>query len=253
MTFLFRDQENAHELLQQWRKENQDGFMLNCRTASSGMLHRTKCPHFGDEEWERDVKNDLGQKLKVCAMNIATLRDWANSNGIKTISICGDCRPKESIEHVVMEAIELEKNGYFDPKNVADTRSRIAREIACRQGQPAFRRELLKAYERRCAITRCVQVEVLDAAHITPYLGPETNHVQNGLLLRTDIHTLFDLGRMAIDTSDMTVVVHDLLHGSEYMKLSGSPLRVPSDKFLRPSKQALDQQREWAGLPSRST
>ncbi len=217
------------------------------------MLHRTKCPHFGDEAWERDEKNDLGQKLKVCALNIAELRDWAKSNGIESVFSCGDCRPKESSELVELEAAELEANGYFDPDAVDDTRSRTAREIACRQGQPVFRRKLLKAYEGRCAITGCVQVEVLDAAHITPYLGPETNNVQNGLLLRTDIHTLFDLGLMAIDTGDMTVVIHHLLHGSEYMSLSGSPLRVPAAKSLRPSKQALDRQREMAGLTSRST
>lgn len=89
-----------------------------------------KCPHFGDEAWERDETNDLGQKLKACALSIAVLHDWANSNGIETISTCGDCRPRESSDLVEQEAVELEKNGYFDPKAIDDTRSRSAREIA---------------------------------------------------------------------------------------------------------------------------
>ena len=48
-------------------------------------------------------------------------------------------------------------------------------------------------YEGKCAVTGCDVPDVLQAAHIFPYMGPETNHPSNGLL-RADIHTLFDLG-----------------------------------------------------------
>ena len=42
-------------------------------------------------------------------------------------------------------------------------------------------------------MTGCDVVQALDAAHISPYLGDQSNHVTNGVLLRADIHTLFDL------------------------------------------------------------
>jgi predicted restriction endonuclease len=62
------------------------------------------------------------------------------------------------------------------------------------QGQPAFWDALLQAYERQCAITGCTVLQILEAAHIMPYMGKPTNRVDNGLLLRSDLHTLFDLG-----------------------------------------------------------
>ncbi|WP_169719739.1 HNH endonuclease, partial [Novosphingobium acidiphilum] len=56
----------------------------------------------------------------------------------------------------------------------------------------------MKAYDGKCAVTSCAIEPLLEAAHIHPYLGPKTNHVTNGMLLRADIHTLFDLGLLAI-------------------------------------------------------
>lgn len=50
-------------------------------------------------------------------------------------------------------------------------------------------------------------VETLEAAHIVPYQGPGTNHSLNGLLLRADLHTLFDLGLLAIAAETLTILV----------------------------------------------
>lgn len=78
----------------------------------------------------------------------------------------------------------------FDASNTRDARDRINRSIAIRRGQPALRSKLMEAYEGKCAVTACSVVDLLEAAHIRPYRGPHTNHIQNGLLLRADIHTL---------------------------------------------------------------
>ena len=99
----------------------------------------------------------------------------------------------------------------FDPDSVKDERERAIRAIRLRRGQPAFRATLLEAYGRRCAITGCSVEDVLEAAHITPYLGSLTNHVSNGLLLPTDIHTLFDCGLLAIEPRTRTVVIAEAL------------------------------------------
>jgi hypothetical protein len=125
----------------------------------------------------------------------------------------------------------------FDPNELDDARRRVAREIAIRQGQPAFRARLVANY-RRCVVTGSNQVEVLEAAHIVPYSGPGSNHISNGLLLRADIHTLFDLGLLTIDESNMTVRLSARLAGSEYETLQGRPLWLQDVKHT-PSKEAL--------------
>ena len=84
---------------------------------------------------------------------------------------------------------EVDDDG-FDPSNIEDARKRISRMIAQRRGQSAFRNNLFDAYGGRCAITGCEVPDVLEAAHIFPYRGEDTNKVVNGLLLRADVHTL---------------------------------------------------------------
>ena len=129
----------------------------------------------------------------------------------------------------------------FDPDSIDDQRGRSIRAIRVRRGQADFRAALLEAYGRRCAITSCAVEDVLEAAHITPYLGPLTNHVSNGLLLRTDLHTLFDCGLLAIKPETRTVVVADTLKASSYAKLDGKLLRPPKEEAKSPSKRNLEK------------
>jgi hypothetical protein len=146
------------------------------------------------------------------------------------------------------QADDVEQKDSFNPKNLSDGRKRILREIVNRQGQPAFRNRILDAYGRRCAITDSNVIETLEAAHISPYRGTETNHISNGILLRADVHTLFDLGFIAVDTSDYTVLVADRLKDSQYGRFSGKQVQLPSNGRARPSKQAFDRHRKEAGL-----
>lgn len=132
-------------------------------------------------------------------------------------------------------------DGEFDPTNVADGRSQTLALVRLRQGQPKFRRDLIKAYGGRCAITGCAFLPLLEAAHIHPYMGKETNHVTNGLLLRADVHTLFDLGLMAIKP-DGTLDVCSSLDGTEYATLKVQV--VPETVSKRPSADALAWHRE---------
>lgn len=131
----------------------------------------------------------------------------------------------------------------FDPLNLKDARKKVSHMIAQRQGQRAFRDVLLTAYGRKCAITGCSVPDVLEAAHIYPYRGPETNDVTNGLLLRADVHTLFDRGLVAIDVKNMTVLVAPFLQDSEYGTIHGQELRLPQNVAQRPSLEALKMHR----------
>jgi len=129
----------------------------------------------------------------------------------------------------------------FDPANIEDARERVFAAILRRQGQQAFRRRLLRAYRNRCAITGTQTSWVLEAAHITPYRGAQTNALSNGLILRADIHTLFDLGLISIDPNTLTVTVSSLLAGTEYAQLEGNRLARPARRSARPSNAALQE------------
>jgi hypothetical protein len=139
--------------------------------------------------------------------------------------------------------VELEDQSGFDPTGIKDARARILAAIVRRQGQPAFRRNLLVAYNRRCAITGCSVESVLEAAHIVPYKGEITNHVGNGLLLRADFHTLFDLRLIAIHEVSMRLLVSPKLNGTGYENFRGKKVRIPNAERSQPSRDALEQHR----------
>lgn len=129
----------------------------------------------------------------------------------------------------------------FDPDSVSDERERAVRAIRMRRGQAAFRAALMTAYGRRCAISGCAVEAVLEAAHIHPYAGRLTNHVSNGLLLRADIHILFDCGLIGIEPASRTVTVASMLNGSNYAKLAGRKLRPAEDPLSGASKRSLER------------
>ncbi|MGG5889443.1 HNH endonuclease [Falsiroseomonas sp. HC035] len=135
----------------------------------------------------------------------------------------------------------------FDPKNARDARKRVLRAIKARRGQPQFRKKLIDVYQGRCAVTGCDVVDILEAAHITPYLGPQTNHVTNGLLLRTDLHTLFDAGLIAVEPKTKEVLVAATIKDPVYRALHGRLLRKTKTEASAPSEKALKQHRADCG------
>jgi putative restriction endonuclease len=115
--------------------------------------------------------------------------------------------------------------------------------VAPRLGQGAFRIVVTDAYERRCAITGEKVLPVLQAAHIRPLAQDGPSRVQNGLLLRSDLHTLFDRGYMTVG-SNLRLEVSRRLHedfdnGRDYYALSGNPLRMPPRADSRPASEFL--------------
>jgi len=137
----------------------------------------------------------------------------------------------------------LEKAGEFDPSDDRDARRRIQAAIVRRYGSQRFRDALLEAYEGRCAVTGCNLPAALEAAHIKPYNGQKTDYVTNGLLLRGDIHTLFDLNFLGIEPDSLKITLAPRVDDSSYKKYNGRVIHTPSDETLRPNPQAL--QRKW--------
>jgi putative restriction endonuclease len=125
-----------------------------------------------------------------------------------------------------------------DPQFAA--KRRVWMQLVQRQGQGAFRKGILSAYGGRCCISGAHSQWVLDAAHIVPYNGPLTNDIGNGLLLRTDLHALFDLSLLGIEPETLTVRVHSLVDEPEYRRFEGKKINLPSAEDHHPSKASLE-------------
>lgn len=145
-------------------------------------------------------------------------------------------------------AEEEARGGQFRVKDDAEARERVLASIAARRGQPEFRRKLLAAYGGKCAISGCDFGDALEACHIVPHSGRDSNRVVNGLLLRGDLHTLFDRGWIGVDPESFQIIVHPELMSSHYAELSGRRIRVPRRTALRPAHEALRMQCHRAGL-----
>ncbi|HEY3443602.1 MAG TPA: HNH endonuclease [Paludibaculum sp.] len=147
---------------------------------------------------------------------------------------------------LIADAEKADDEGLFDPTSVQDGREKVVRSVTLRRGQPEFRSTLLEAYGGRCAISGCDCVDALEAAHIVGYRGQDTNHIQNGLLLRSDLHILFDLGKIGVDPITLTVVVDKSISNTVYGEWHGKPLRQPQNRSQRPNKVALEKHlRGW--------
>jgi hypothetical protein len=140
---------------------------------------------------------------------------------------------QKSVDEIAREIPE------FDPTGISDGRKKALRSVAIRQGQAKFREKLLDAYGSKCAITGGGVTSTLQAAHIFPYRGTQTNTVQNGILLRADVHNLFDLGQIQIDANTLKITVSDDLLKTPYAKLHGRKIRIPEQASQRPSTAAL--------------
>ncbi|NIZ11107.1 HNH endonuclease [Pseudooceanicola sp. HF7] len=136
---------------------------------------------------------------------------------------------------------ELSDDVKFYPDTLKDAREKTLREIAQRRGQKKFRQALLKAYDGACAISQTRVEAVLEAAHITPYLGEYTNHITNGLLLRADLHTLFDLHLIRINPTSVKVEISSTLYGTQYWNYHNRSLSLPLKATDHPSYLALEQ------------
>nr|WP_232489802.1 HNH endonuclease [Pectobacterium parmentieri] len=130
------------------------------------------------------------------------------------------------------------------PEDEGDFRLKALREVIIREGQPVFRRKLIEAYEGKCAVTGCSIQVLLEAAHITPYAGAWHTRAQHGLLLKTDIHTLFDRGLLWIDI-ELKIRISEQLAGTEYAELDGRYLRLPKDKQNWPLTTHLINHRQY--------
>ncbi|MBD2522034.1 HNH endonuclease [Nostoc sp. FACHB-133] len=249
---------------------------INFHFGASGRRFNSKASDFLNSEWEKhsliqqrqrrgvrlvDIFFDKGEAFKQnkecqAAIDNYKLALEVDSKYVKAIQRIKTCEsilnrepkipsvePKPSLDtnELLLAREELDKQKFFNFKSDAEARQKITVSIVRRQGQQQFRKSLLDAYSSKCAITNFDADAALEAAHIIPYIETENNHPSNGLLLRADLHTLFDLNLIVINPKTMIVHISPILKATEYRTIEGIKLRVPEDKICHPNQEYLKQ------------
>lgn len=121
--------------------------------------------------------------------------------------------PPDEID-VEIDQDELDSEEMNQPAVSNEIERDAVAQIKIRRGQPRFRQRLLKFYRKTCIVTGCQIPELLEVAYVLPYSEKKDFSLTNGLLLRADIHTLFDLGMIAIDPESKQLKLNRLLRES---------------------------------------
>jgi putative restriction endonuclease len=139
------------------------------------------------------------------------------------------------------------------PRNLASRQPTLVREesprygtpqlVAPRLGQGIFRVAVMDAYGRACAVTQEHSLPALEASHIQPYAKDGPHDVRNGVLLRADLHRLFDQGYVTITPEHRMEVSprlkEDYRNGRSYYPLHGAAVFVPTSAADAPSADYL--------------
>lgn len=128
-------------------------------------------------------------------------------------------------------------------RQAADDEGEVFGTRKLRPQQRWFRLKLLAAYGARCAFSGGKIVETLEAAHIDDHHLSGVNHCSNGLLLRADLHRLFDANLLAVEPGTLRIRVSAQLQNSVYRRLEGKKLRRRTDR-AQPGRQYLEN--KWS-------
>ena len=187
-----------------WRK-NQDGVIEQFRYAAVPELSKER------NGWTVRLKYEEEHNRHLVERNEIEL-------GVFTFSV-------ENGQYQGTGEWDPDEGDPLDVEWIDNREHRYSRGLA-RPEQAGFRAEVTRAYKGKCAVTRCSVPEALEAAHLVPVADGGEYALNNGILLRRDVHRLFDLNLVAMNPDNMNVAVADrIVRG--YGKLSGKRVKVP--------------------------
>ena len=200
--------------------------------------------------WVRRIDENLPREISsetvTCEADVRKLadlmpKDLFTSGHIKDVR----CIVRYYLKFTVSQGVSAQqilanRKKLYDPADATEGRERVLRSIALRRGQKQFRELLLMIYQRQCCITETNSEDVLEAAHIRPYSKDGTNSVTNGLLLRSDIHVLFDLFLISINPKSGVIYCDSSIRTiSAYSAFHGKKAFLPADDLHYPDRAAL--------------
>lgn len=151
---------------------------------------------------------------------LETIRDLLLANGVPALERTDD------------PGVQVLLDEGFSPRDIVDSRVKRLREVPTRPNATSFRTQVRAAYSERCCISGADAPSALEAAHIAPYKGQESDLVSNALLLRADIHKLHDALLLAVNDDDLTVMLKDSLRGTVYAEFEGKTITEPKGVLL---------------------
>lgn len=157
---------------------------------------------------------------------LSEFRDVIQEFRNRTINAINETPPPSAVDEALIK----------DKQAILDGLERRYNWQEARPEQAAFRAALMTAYGGKCVVTGCRVEPVLQAAHILPFSEyiELRNDVTNGLLLRADIHILFDKSLLSINPENYKVVVSPKLATPPYPSLAGIQIpKIAQEKFLR--------------------
>ena len=179
--------------------------------------------------------------LKVpvnCILNSRLIERMSQKTLVKYLGLSAGAEIRFEIcnihnEHYLL-AVDFELSNYLSTVGgkIASEHvdGKVYREIMSRRGQFAFRQKLLSRYNSKCAISGCETIEVLEAAHIIPHSENPSYDIGNGIILRADIHTLFDMYLLSINPDTKKVEVSNRCC-RQYAGFGGIKVDIMPEKF----------------------
>jgi putative restriction endonuclease len=197
-----------------------------------------------DSHWNRALAGNYAKRIPVGVfvhrsrsnylnMGLAFVEGWDTETGV--FHLRGPVRWSQGAETWGLDASNTRDDAL-------EAKEDTARELVLmrrRRGQTQFRDGLLRAYKSVCAVTGYDAVPSLEAAHILGYSGVRSQAIQNGILLRADLHLLFDKYLMSVDPKEKRIRLASALLSTKYSDLDGVELQLPAQSCDRPDERRL--------------
>lgn len=222
--------------------------VYRCRECSGSNIkpRKTRTPTYRCEDCfaEFDAPRSLQQSVTTYRTDHA--REWVDLagalSGAELRMLCEKPRSQLSLRLLRWDDFlaALREAGYGTPLTGDRSSSVIApgghtrREVMVRQGQAAFRRQLLDRFGSVCAFSGPCPEVALEAAHLYSYASEAKHWQDGGFLLRRDLHRLFDLGHIAINPETATLdLTGDIREYAPYRRLHGAKLATPLTRWQK--------------------
>jgi len=218
--------------------ENGDCFSWNLKVPSNELNNNIFNQLFGEKEsFNQDYIELVKEQKRILNSGINTPRNgYSFLNDVSWEILCENlCALVRSI----LEAhsrVNIEYN-YLPQAEDDDITLFQNVNTRLRRGQRLFRTNLIELYQGRCAISGWSPTEALEAVHIVNHAETGINHTDNGIILRADLHRLFDSNLLRIDPESLCVELSSDLRETEYWRLN--------DRRIKRRKDGTDPSREY--------
>lgn len=189
-----------------------------------------------------------GDLRKYCALcrNLRTICDQVNITPAIRGNVLLDALSRDRLDEDLAKALSqslgpslihytlLEPGDAYEPESLDDDQAASPMEFAikaikARRGAKRLRNQLRQSYGDRCGISGPCPRDLLEVAYIVPFPQGNVHSLANSILMRSDLHTLWDLNLLGIDPDDLKVCVSEQLKGTGYEKLDGRTIVAPKD------------------------